>query len=649
MTGITKKRNKLHVSARLIMLLTSFLPLLAHSQSIMFSDTVLIGEVIIHSPEIEKGILNPAREVLDSASLARYEGRSLSVLLAENSDIPLRSYGVSGISSISLRGSGAAHTILLWNGININNPMPGQADFSTVGSSTASSVTVLRGSSSMISGSGGFGGAVEINSAPVWERGNRISISSLTGSYGYFSGSAAVRHSGTNLETNTRFCFSSAENNFRYLNNEATALPFWSRMNNSSSSGEELQQELYYRKGNTLLSGRLWYSSSKRKLPASMLNLQPGASESQFDESFRSKASYEWKSGKSVYSVTGAFLTGRLNYFNKLASIDSRNNSHTFILKASAETTIRNGVRYGLYLTSTGDIINSVNYNGSISRSVFSMTGFIEKKIFRHVETGLLIRETCNGRYFLSPDFSFTTALPDKLTGLGKITASFSKNSRLPSLNDLYWYPGGNRDLRTESALQYEAGYSVIRDIRQNNSIELNTNLFYSQISDMIIWQPRESSYWSAVNAGKVRTAGSETRLKITYHESLFDLTFNAGYTYTRAADYGHNTEFSKAQLVYIPVNQLYASGYLTVGDSWITVVTKYTGRRFTNAENTAFLPAYTIANLSIGTKLKILGQKTEFSIDTENIFGVSYQAIAHYPMPGRAFYFRITIILNRP
>ena len=38
--------------------------------------------------------------------------------------------------------------------------------------------------------------------------------------------------------------------------------------------------------------------------------------------------------------------------------------------------------------------------------------------------------------------------------------ASVSRNFRFPTLNDLYFLPGGNPDLKNETGVQYEAGLS---------------------------------------------------------------------------------------------------------------------------------------------------------------------------------------------
>ena len=57
---------------------------------------------------------------------------TVAELLSENSVIYIKSYGSGGLSTASFRGTGAGHTQLTWNDININNPMVGQFDLSLV-------------------------------------------------------------------------------------------------------------------------------------------------------------------------------------------------------------------------------------------------------------------------------------------------------------------------------------------------------------------------------------------------------------------------------------------------------------------------------------------------------------------------------------
>lgn len=70
------------------------------------------------------------------------------------------------------------------------------------------------------------------------------------------------------------------------------------------------------------------------------------------------------------------------------------------------------------------------------------------------------------------------------------LKASVSRNYRFPTLNDLYFLPGGNPNLRNEHGFSYDAGVSF--EVGKENAYKLNggVNWFDSYIDDWIIWLP---------------------------------------------------------------------------------------------------------------------------------------------------------------
>jgi len=44
-------------------------------------------------------------------------------------------------------------------------------------------------------------------------------------------------------------------------------------------------------------------------------------------------------------------------------------------------------------------------------------------------------------------------------------SASISRNYNLPTLNDLYWYPGGNKELKAESGIEVESGLNFSKTL----------------------------------------------------------------------------------------------------------------------------------------------------------------------------------------
>jgi vitamin B12 transporter len=119
----------------------------------------------------------------------------------------------------------------------------------------------------------------------------------------------------------------------------------------------------------------------------------------------------------------------------------------------------------------------------------------------------------------------------------------------------------------------------------------------------------------------------------------------NAGYSVTRSQSAMNGSFSGKYQLPYIPVQQAFATlkmSFLKLYSEWSS---NLTGRRYITSDNTDYLPGYLLNNLSVGTKLSKKVYSFEICFRIENIFDKSYQAIAHYPMQGRAYF--LTISLN--
>jgi iron complex outermembrane receptor protein len=91
--------------------------------------------------------------------------KSLSNLLRNESPVFIKDYGPGMLSTITQRGLGANHTNLLWEGINIQNPMLGLNDLSIIPIHAFSSIYILSGNSSYINSNGAFGGSINMQSA----------------------------------------------------------------------------------------------------------------------------------------------------------------------------------------------------------------------------------------------------------------------------------------------------------------------------------------------------------------------------------------------------------------------------------------------------------------------------------------------------
>jgi iron complex outermembrane receptor protein len=630
----------------LLLVFYIFMPL--HSQDSFLSDTIRINEVVITSKKTEQQPSGYKVITIDTAVLNEFSQQNLADLLIQKSGIAVKSYGLGGVSTPAFRGTGANHTVIQWNNISINSPMLGQSDISLIPVGLFDEINIYCGGSSLATGSGGLGGIINIDNKPTWNKGTYIVLNPAIGSFGTYSGLVKVKTGNSAFQSVTRSYIQYGKNDFSYLNRATGINPVREKMSGNEVFSRGLVQEIYYRKNRNVLSAKIWYQNSDRNLPSSMLSGQTGLNENQFDESFRSVLNYEGKTAGADYFITGSLNLSELRYINRLAEIDSRNRSESLILKAGFTKTIANIVRARAIFDEDNTLVRSVNYLDNKSRrNLASATIITETVNSGRFGATFVAKEILHENRLLAPDFS--GGLQFRLSDLHDhyLKANYSKSSRVPSMNDLYWNPGGNMDLRNETSNNIELEYEMSQIISSSFTVSFNTSLYYNTINDLIQWRPGAYSYWTAENVKKVITSGIESSGSARYSAGVFSAVLDLNYYLTKASSAGSDIigdESVGKQLIYIPSNLLNGSLHLKYGGIYSKMVSVYTGKRYTDADNTSSLPAYILNSVTTGYEFVRSHNKYNIGFVVDNIFNVSYENIAWYPQPGRSYTLKFTI-----
>ena len=97
-------------------------------------------------------------------SFTKFSTPSLADQLTREGGLFIKSYGPGSLSTLSLRGSNASQTAVLWNGINICSPMLGLFDLTLIPTFLIDQATIQYGGSGASLGSGAIGGALHLDS-----------------------------------------------------------------------------------------------------------------------------------------------------------------------------------------------------------------------------------------------------------------------------------------------------------------------------------------------------------------------------------------------------------------------------------------------------------------------------------------------------
>ena len=158
---------------------------------IIFCPTFLFAqEFIIQVPEVNL-IENRfdlhqigAQQLLIDSTLAK-NSNSLSDLLRQNGPIFVKEYGA--LSTAFFRGTPAAYTQLLWNGIPLNSLSTGIVDLGLFPANIFSEIKLNSGGNSTLSGSGAIAGSIQLNNSIDYNPKYKWAIDWIKGSFGWRS------------------------------------------------------------------------------------------------------------------------------------------------------------------------------------------------------------------------------------------------------------------------------------------------------------------------------------------------------------------------------------------------------------------------------------------------------------------------------
>jgi vitamin B12 transporter len=570
---------------------------------------------------------------------------NLAELISDNSAVFLKTYGQGSLATISIRGTGPAHTGLFWNGININPPNLGLSDFALIPAELLNSAEIQLGSSASLYGSGIIGGAIHLNSQPDFKKATTISVSGLTGSFGLYEGSGSGIFSNKKWYSRVAGYYRECENNFPYKAAKA------------GNPVEKLVSADYFSYGATMEIHRLfkrnyivalhaWHTYTHRNLPPTMTS--SNNNEQQSDSSFRFLLEAKKLFAKSTLKTKVAWLNEYLRYENQTANVHEKVNTQGIISEAEFATQVFRKAKLNIGINYTYYYADIIQYSTAKTRN--QAAAFFS---FLYPFTKINWKATVNLRQELVEGYAvpFTPSLgmEGKVWKSISAKANFSRSYRVPTMNDRFWFPGGNPDLKPESGWNAEAGiFTSFRDTTKSVTPNFSATAFSSLIDNWILWQPlpTNTSIWTPVNLQKVWARGLEANAGLRLKQRTIETGINVFYSYTLSTIVETSDALQASigkQLIYVPQHSLNAS----LNFKWKTVFFSYsqtyTGKRYTTSDNAASLPGYTVGNLLLNYYMKLNKYAIGFGFRINNIWNTTYQTLAYRPMPGRNF----TVSLN--
>ena len=639
-------------------------------------------------PEVRVYGQRPMKEIgtqqtkFDSLALKENISLSMADVLTFNSSLFVKSYGRATLSTVAFRGTSPSHTQVTWNGMKINNPMLGMTDFSMIPSYFIDDASLLHGTSSVNETGGGLGGAVRLATKPAQAEGFGLQYIQGIGSFKTFDEFLRLTYGNKHWQASLRAVYSSSPNDYKYRNHDKKSNIYDEDKNiigqyypierNRSGAFKDLHilQETYYNTGQGDKFGlQAWYTNSNRELQ--MLTTDYGSDTDfenrQREHTFRGILSWDhlrsnWKvAANAGYVHTWLAYDYRRDVGNGNMQVMTRSRSkvNTFYGKVDGEYYLgekwlltANLSAHQHFVTSADKNIIRQDGNQAIvgyEKGRMELSGSVSAKWRPSDRVGVsaVVREDVYGHNSspIIPALFVDGVLSERGNVMAK--ASVSRNYRFPSLNDLYFLPGGNPDLRSEQGWTYDAGLSF--DVGESGlySLSGSATWFDSRIKDWILWLPTPKGFFSPRNVKDVHAYGVE--LKADANVALseeWSIALNGSFSWTPSINVGEKLSPADMsvgkQLPYVPEYSSSVTGRIGWKQWSLLYKWCYYSERYTMSSNdntlSGKLPTYYMNNITLERLLTFSWADLSIKGSVNNLFDEEYVSVLSRPMPGINF-----------
>ena len=590
---------------------------------------------------------------IDSTLQQFYKHTNLQHLLQLHSNVFVKNYGVSTLSTISIRGSSAAQTTVRWQGININNAMTGITDLSTIPVSLFDECSIQYGSQA---NNNSLSGGINLaNAAPMFVKNHKASVAVGYESLQNQSIAAQATISNKHIANTFKAHYLQGQNRYSFFNIDKDRQD---TLTHAHQIQWGLLNDFYWRiNPYHLFSIHSWVQTSKREIPPA--TFENTSAKQEQTTSIRNMLEYNYAAQYpfSINSKIG-LLHEQYAYQDSLIFLSTQASLLTvpFITKLEFKPHYRHTsvveltANHARLLQPTDATLNRASLMASYSIDRF-MSRFNIKATMQYEVSDVFTLP-------LAMSFVINTKLHNKL----QFYASASRTYRAPTLNELYYNPGGNINLKPETGKNFEAGLTYKR-FKNRLFIQAEQVAYNRNVDNWIVW------YGNAIltphNILGVHSRGLESILTLKYqlkppvyepHDELIEvvitrsnastarprptLGLNLLYAYTlsttEASALPNDYSIGK-QIPYVPRYQLKFNPTYSQAHWDIQYILTYTGYRFITTDESQWLQPYANSNLYLAYRMPAGKQhQLQATARIQNIFNADYQGIVGRTMPGR-------------
>lgn len=594
--------------------------------------------------------------------------------LRRMSGITLRDYGgAGGVKTVAVRGFGAKHTGVSYDGVMLSDCQSGEIDLSRYSLDNVASLSLVIGDHDDIflpARNVAHSSVLNIQTIglPTADHRAHLTAQMKLGSFGFASPFVRyAQHLSSRFTIAASGEYTYADNDYPYeiINGSTTTRDH--RTNSRMNSGHGEVNFLWLPHHNGRVTGKLYYYDNSRQLPGIVRYYTNKSGETLHDRnafaqlgyqvrladswSLKTQAKVNWN--ESVYR--DALMAGGINdasywqreYYATAALLFTPNNHWAFDYSADYAYNNLNGsswravvghpFRHTILQSATAKYRQG---QWTIVMRLLHSLYLNHQKDVTQTDRVDIQQNSARDMRRLSPSLSLSwRVMPDREVFL---RASYKNIFRSPTFNESYYYHYGSTDLSPESTQQWNIGLTAAPQFSSQTHVNVTLDAYYNQVNDMIVSVPYNMFVWTCINVGKVRSIGLDANLRMEHtfdvrHKLLLAGSYSLQHVRNRT-----NTEspnYNK-QIAYMPEHT--ASGSVTYENPWVNLSFHATGMssRWPNNEHypSTMVDGFVDFGLTAYRHIQWGKHRIEVRGDVKNLFNRQYSIVALYPMPRRSW-----------
>lgn len=595
------------------------------------NDSLVLREVLITDSLIKKSTfqLHPTDKIPNYSSVSE----NLNI----HTPLIFRTNGLGGVTSLINRGMPGGQMQVYWNGIPLNNSVIGYTDLSIFQNDDFSSISLLNHTSY-----GSPGGLIQLNTFHPSNIKKGVFLRSSSGSFKRQSQQISSIFSMKKVSFNLQAGFESSVNNFPYTIKNLSGSLEKLRQSNAEFSRYRFSGSVFYEINtkNQLQFHNLW-TRLDREMP------NPIGLDSQnallLDNVFVAAADYKNIQKKSSFQIKTSYYNSLLEFTQESADVFSTTRLQKAFTDAEWKQFFNQNWTLSVLARHESNFAQSNNFSKNQylqTSSVGLNTAFLSGIHFMEIT---LLENFFNRK---TPQTGFYSqyrvqALKNKRL---YVAGMLSRDILFPTFNDMFWPVVGNTDLKPQKSMKAEISIDAVLVKKENLILNNRASGYVQKLNDFILWSPDSTlaGLWSPKNLQDVFSRGLENKLQLQFNKNHWKYESSLSYNFNIIENLiaANDRDLSvKRQLVYRPKHSLKWNNTLTFKDYFLQLNWQYIGDRTTvyslNPQpNKDFLPAYHLADLSVGSLHSIKKWYLGWQFDMNNLYKTKYQEVQNFATP---------------